>query len=182
MLIPTRGKIIVENIPDTKITESGLYIAETIKEVPHRGRIISIGLPAVDKKGREKEWHFKEGEIVHYKRKWTNPGAELFILLRDDIYAVEGEMLRAVMDLVIIKRHYTGNIGGGSIVIPTTYGVQQNEEDYYGEVIAEGPESHFNFKHGDKIHFHRNEGIEFKYKEQQYFSLKQRAILALLED
>lgn len=184
MLVPTRGRVIVENIPDTKQLPSGLFIAESVKEVPHRGRVIAIGLPYRDDKGREKEWHFREGEVVHFKRKWDQNKADLFILNREDIFAVESVAggFRAVMDMVIIKRFYTKKIGTGIIELPDTYGGVQNNSDFYGTVVAEGPESRFNFKYGDKIIYHRDEGLSFKYEGYEYFSLKPRAVLAKMED
>lgn len=182
MLIPTRGKTIVENIPDIKQLPSGLFIAQNVREVPHKGRVISIGLQHRTVKGKELNWHFKIGEIVHYKRKWTNPRADLFILLRDDIFAVEGEDgLRSVRDMVIIKRHYKNTIAEGLILVPDSYGTKQNHGDFYGEVIAEGPESKFNFKRGDNIMYSRDEGMKFEFEGQEYFSIKPRAILAMAE-
>lgn len=182
MLIPTRGKLIVENIKDDRRTSSGLYIADKIEEIPHKGKIIAIGLKYRDDKGKEKDWHFSVGEIVHFKRNWTSQKAEYFILKRDEIIAVESGSFRAVMDMIIIKRHYINTIAGGSIVIPDSYGAKQNHSDFYGEVFAEGPESKFNFKKGDKIIYSRDEGSSFIFKDQEYFSLKPRAVLARLED
>lgn len=180
-LIPTRGKIVVENISDGKITPGGIIIAETVNEIPHRGLVLSIGLPYRDDKFREKEWHFKVGEIVHYKRQW-NQTAKNYILLRNDIYAVEGDTgLRAVMDMVIVRRHYTKTIGGGTIILADTFGTTQNNSDFYGEVIAEGPESRFNFHSGDKILYSRDEGVPFRYNGEELFALKPRAVLAMVE-
>lgn len=181
MFIPLRGKLLVENIPDTKMTESGLYIAQTVKEVPHRGRVISKGLPFMDTKGREHGWDVSIEEIVHFKRNWTGNTQQYILLKRDDVFAVEGNsgIVWAVRDIVIVKRVYTGKIGNSTIIIPETYGVESNLEDFYGEVMSVGKDDKMGIDPGDKILYHRNEGLEVKLPNGEiYFSLKPRAILA----
>ncbi len=180
MIYPTRGKVLVQNISDEKITAGGIIIADTVKEVPHRGKVLAIGLPKIDIKNKTKDWHFRIGDIVHYRRQW-NQTALNYILLRDDIYAVESDKLEAPADYVIVRRHYTKTIGSGVIQLADSYGVTQNHSDFFGEIIAEGPESKFNFKKSDRIIYSRDEGSSFKYEGQEYFSLRPRAILAMAE-
>lgn len=180
-LKPLRGKVIVQNISNEKNTDGGIIIADSVREVPHKGKVLAIGSKFLDKKCREKDWHFSVGETVYYLRQWTQP-AQVYILLRDDIYAVEGEGgIRAVSDRVIVKRVYTDKIADGVIVVPDQFGTKQNHGDFHGVVVAEGPESHFNFNIGDRILYSRDEGSRFEFNGQEYFSLRPRAVLAMAE-
>lgn len=175
MFVPLRGKLLVEVIPDIKQTASGLYLAESIKDIPHRGRVMTLGKPFIDSDGDTIQWDFMEGEIVHFKRNWGSDRDKFIILKRDDVFAVDGP--RAVRDMVIIKRVYTGKIGDSTIVIPDGLGIKSNYMDFHGEVISVGELNDMGIKIGDEILFHRNEGFEVKgYKD--CFSIKPRAILA----
>lgn len=86
-------------------------------------------------------------------------------------------MIIAPRDLVIVEVVYEKKIG--SIEIAETYGGKENTMDYYGIVIAVGEISPFvkTLKAGDKIRFHRNEGIKVKTEDKEFVSLKPRAIL-----
>lgn len=87
-------------------------------------------------------------------------------------------MLIAPRDMIIVKVHYKETIG--NIVVPETYGGKENVMEYYGEVISIGPTCPFRreLKAGDKILFHRNEGITVKDGNGNEFkSLNPRAVL-----
>lgn len=180
-ITPLRGKLLVEIIPDIKRTESGLYIAETVKDIPHRGRVLTLGLPFRDDKDRQYEWDIAEDEIVHFKRNWTAQQGTHIILKRDEIFAAErGGCVMAVQDFVIVKRVYTGKIGSSTLIIPDMAETKSNTEDFYGLVIDVGIENKMGIKAGDKLLYHRNEGQLVKLPNRdEYFSLKPRAILAL---
>lgn len=184
MFIPLRGKILVEILKNKKITKSGLIIAENIKEIPHKGRIISLGKPCLDKNGKEVKIYYKENDIVYFKRKWESPKndneKEMLILKDEDIVAYEDEQgIHAVKDEIIIKRHYEGKIGSSSLIIPENIGIRSNHEDFYGLVISVGKDSRMSINIGDKILYHRNEGVQIKIDDQdEIFSIKRRAILA----
>lgn len=184
MLVPLRGKLIVEIIKDEKRTTSGLYIAETVTEIPHKGTITSLGLPWRDDHGKEHAWGLEIGEIVHFVRKWDEYRGNSALLVRKDIIAVsrieensegkEKECFRAFADQIIIRRVYTGKIGASSIIIPDVGAIRSNSEDFYGEVISVGSENKMGIKFGDKLLYERNEGL----KCGDYWSIKPRAILA----
>lgn len=179
MICPLRGKLVVEIIPDAKMTESGLYLADTVKEVPHRGKVLAMGLPWMDSKGVEHPWHFNCDEVVHFKRNWTNKDEKNFILRYDEIFAYENDGYpEAVQDYVIVRRVYTKKIGASSIIIPETYGVKQNYEEFYGEVMSVGPDDKLGIEEKDKILYQRNEGSSVKIGKEEFFSLKPRAIMA----
>ncbi len=181
MLQPLRGKIVVDIIPDKKETASGLILADTIKDIPHRGIIIAIGNPYIDN-DKELPWYLDIGEIAHFKRQWSDLRIKTVVLRRDDIIAVETQegSIRAVNDNVIVKRHYEGRIGNSTIFIPDGVGIQSNYEEFHGEVISIGPDNKYGIKVGDKLAYQRNEGIKVKLYEKEYFVLKTRALLAIL--
>lgn len=90
----------------------------------------------------------------------------------------KGITMIAPRDLLIVKVHYKKTIG--SIVIPETYGGKENVMEYYGEVVSVGPTCPFrkDLKMGDKILYHRNEGVKIKDEQgHEYVSLKSRAVL-----
>lgn len=182
MLQPLRGKIVVEVIPDTRRTESGIYLAETIKDIPHRGAVKNTGLPFITDKGAVKEWGFQVGEIVHFKRNWTASQGTMLILKYDEIVAVEGATaMRGFGEYTLVQRHYTGKIGDSTLIIPDVEGSRQNLENFFGLVISPGDDNIFELKAGDKILYSRNEGIEVKPSwSEKYFALKPRAVLALI--
>lgn len=181
MLIPLRGKVLVKILEDTRKTESGLWIVDKIEEVPHRGLIVSLGLPYRDAKGRIHEWDIKIGEIIHFKRNWENRGNH-FVLKREDIFAVE-DPLRAVRDLVLVKRVYTGKIGRSTLALPEMDAIRSNMEEYYGLVISVGIENTMGITVGDRLCYQRNEGIEIKLENREvYWSLKTRAVLAKISE
>lgn len=181
ILIPLKGKLLVENIPDRNITKSGIYLS-SVSDVPHRGKVIRLGKPFIDN-GEELPWDIKEDEIVHFKRKWTGNKDDYYILNRDDVFAVEDidSELRAVKDMVIIDRIYTNKIGNSSLLLPDISSIRNNEEGFYGDVISVGIYNNMGINKGDKIAYHRNEGLLIKIVTgDEYWSLKPRAILALL--
>lgn len=179
MLQPLRGKVLVEVLNDSDRTESGLYISGVKDEVPHRGKVIEIGLPYRDKNG-EHMWGFQPGHILHYKRTWDQNKVKHYILRREQIYAVEynGEAY-AFGDYVIVKRVYTGRIGDSTLIIPEGFGVQSNDIEFYGDVISVGRENRMDINVGDRILYQRNEGSSVRIPmKEELWSIKPRAILA----
>lgn len=177
MYIPLRGKIFVEAISNLRQTASGLYLADTVKDVPHRGKVIALGKPFMNKKGKDIPWDIKENDIVHFKRNWTGNKDTHYLLLRDDVFAKDGP--KAVRDLVIVKRVYEGKIGNSTIQIPDGLGIRSNYESFHGIVVDVGIEDKMGINVGDRLLYHRNEGSEVKLTNGEiYFSLKPRAILA----
>lgn len=89
----------------------------------------------------------------------------------------------APRDMVIVKVVYKEKIG--SLVIAETFGGKENTQDYYGEVVSIGPLCPFRgqVKEGEKIMFHRNEGIKVKDENgNEFISLKPRAVLGVYDE
>jgi len=87
MMKPTKGKYLCSIISDAKRLPSGLYIAETIKEKPHRAVVIEAGDP---KDGKEQS--AKKNDIVHFQRVWNRevPKDKTLIFVKEDeIVAIE---------------------------------------------------------------------------------------------
>lgn len=186
-MTPLRGKILVEILSEPE-TVSGLYIHRK-KDIPHRGRVIKIGKPALNRKLKEIKLNIAENEIVHFKRQWENTkkdGEKSFLVIKqDDVIAVESEgKLRATRDEVLIKRVFTGKIEHSTIIIPELAETKSNSMDYYGEVLSVGPEDKLGVNVGDRLVYQRNEGlrVELPNDRSEYFVLKPRAILATLEN
>lgn len=68
MINPTRGKIFAQILSEETITKSGIILARTIKEIPRRARVLAVGAPELDKKGRIIKPVAKVGNIVHFKK------------------------------------------------------------------------------------------------------------------
>lgn len=85
--------------------------------------------------------------------------------------------IKAPRDMVIVKVHYKNTLNDGKVIIPVAFGTKQNTMEYYGEVVAVGPDYLYEVDVGDKIFFSRNEGTVIKVDGEEYHSLKPRAIL-----
>lgn len=188
-LEPTIGKAVVDILPDARTTASGIIIAETVKEIPHRAILRSIGKPVTDKKNRQTVLNIPINSIIHFKRQWSKPIKETqtIIIKQDDIIAFErdyehNQTPQALRDEVIIKRIYTNSIDHSTLFIPDVAGSRSNLEDYYGEVLSVGAKDKLGVQVGMKIFYHRNEGIRINipFDRNEYFVLKPRAILAEL--
>lgn len=190
-LNPSKGKAVIEVLPDEKVTPSGLILAETVKDIPHRGKLIALGSPSVGDNGISDKLNIPLGSIVHFKRQWSSPlssdGVNRLVIKQEDIIAYEEDYehrrgLCALRDNVIIRRVYTGKVGNSTIMLADVDGFKSNTEDYYGEVLSVGDSDKLGVSVGMKLLYHRNEGlrlhIPFDYNE--YFTLKPRAILAEL--
>jgi co-chaperonin GroES (HSP10) len=92
-MIPTKGKLLAEVISDFKTTPSGIILADTVREVPHCGRVISVGKPGIDRRGKEIKPCAQPGDLVHFKKQylsfWEDKGKKYVFLKNDDITAKE---------------------------------------------------------------------------------------------
>lgn len=92
-------------------------------------------------------------------------------------------MLIAPQDHVIVKIHYEGRIGKSTLILPDAIGIQQNHEDFHGEVIAVDAKNVLGLKVGATVAFRRNEGHKFVDEQgRELISLKTKWVEAILED
>jgi len=179
MLHPTRGKLLVEIMPDETLTKSGLILSFK-EEIPHRGRVLALGLPYIDKKGLERSWGLMEGHIVHFKRIWDQKKVQNYILRRDQIYAVECESKAyGVADYIIVKKEPAESMG--LIYVPNHF-VTDEKQTAQATVISVGKEDRLGLKEGDAILYYRNEGLSVKIpNKDELWSLNPRAIIGLVK-
>ncbi len=177
MLQPLRGKILVEVLHGKNRTDSGLYLSSK-EEVPSRGRVVEIGAPYQDKKGREFPWGLVAGHIVHFKRIWDQNKVTHYILKREQIFAVECEgKAYAFSDYVLIKK--ISDVSSSILILPKLSEIEVSKQDAYGEVVSVGIDNKQGIEVGDNIAYFKNEGLKVQIPLQdELLSLKPRAIFA----
>lgn len=93
MVQPTRGKLLCELLSDITELPSGLVLARTVKEKRHRAKVLSVGAPGLDRKGKLVSIMARPGDIVHFKQGFGTPltyeGKKLVFLRNDEVLAVE---------------------------------------------------------------------------------------------
>lgn len=178
MFQPLRGKVLVEVLSDTQRTESGLYLAGIKEEVPHRGLVISIGLPFKDKKNKEFPWGFQTSHIVHFKRSWDFNKVKHYVIRRDMIYAIEyKDKAYAIGEYVIVRK--VNEVGDGKIFVPKHFESEVSKQVEYGIVTSVGRDNKMGVEVGNKLIFYKNEGLSVRIPlQEELWSLKPRAMLA----
>lgn len=81
-------------------------------------------------------------------------------------------MIRAVRDMVLIRLQYAEKMR--SIIVPDK--AKQYSGDFWGEVVSVGPDSKYNLKPGDKMHFLRLEGFEVNYNGEKLLAIQNKWI------
>ncbi len=91
-LRPLGDRVVVEPTEQDERTESGLFIPETAKEKPQRGKIIAIGDGRRDEEGKRIPMDVKVGETVLFAKYGGTEvkldSQKLLILKETDILAV----------------------------------------------------------------------------------------------
>jgi len=166
MLLPVRGKLLCQVINRDRVLPSGLILPDRqrFEKQDNIARVLGVGDPAIDKKGKPIPTIVRRTDLVHYKegfcKKLSYDGRKLVVLKQEEVIAIErGPEILALGSMVICKLIQEDTIG--SIVVPDS--VKQNSGDYYGEVIAVGSEfTDKSIKKGDKVIFLRGEGYRFR--------------------
>lgn len=90
---PTKGKFLVRIIESEKTSAGGIIIADTVKEVPYRGKVLSVGFPQVDRKGKEIKPYARSGDMVQFKKQYLSfvelDGMKCVFLRNEDILGIE---------------------------------------------------------------------------------------------
>ncbi len=180
MLKPLRGKLLIEVLDDTKRTESGLYIADNIETIPHRGKVVELGLPYRDKKQREYPWGIQPGHIVHFTRQWDKQKITHYIIRRDQVFAIEHEdKAYAIGEYVIIRK--VNEVGDGKIYVPKHFESEVAKQVEYGIVMSVGRDNRMGINVGDKLVYYKNEGLKVAIPlQEELWSLKSRAIIGII--
>ena len=91
-LRPLYDRIIVERLQEEEKTAGGLFIPETAKEKPQKGKVIATGKGKINKDGTVRPLDVKVGDTVLFgKYAGTEvklDGKEQLIVKEDDILAV----------------------------------------------------------------------------------------------
>ena len=91
-LRPLYDRIIVERLQEDEKTAGGLFIPETAKEKPQKGKVIATGKGKINKDGTIRPLDVKVGDTVLFgKYAGTEvklDGKEQLIVKEDDILAV----------------------------------------------------------------------------------------------
>jgi chaperonin GroES len=89
---PLQDRLIVERLEGEEKTASGIYIPDTAREKPQRGRVIAVGKGKVREDGSVQPLDLKSGdEILFGKYAGTEikiDGDEFLIMREDDVLGV----------------------------------------------------------------------------------------------
>lgn len=89
---PLQDRLIVERIEGDEKTMSGLYIPDTAKEKPQKGKVIAIGKGKVREDGTIQPLDLKSGDFILFgKYAGTEvkiDGSEYLIMREDDVLGV----------------------------------------------------------------------------------------------
>jgi chaperonin GroES len=93
-LHPLHDRVIVKRVAEETQTAGGLYIPDSAKEKPARGKVTAVGPGAVDDKGKRIPLELKVGEEVLFGKYAGNEieiqGVEYVILRESEILGVVG--------------------------------------------------------------------------------------------
>ena len=91
-LHPLGTHVIVARMGEEEITKGGLFIPDTAKEKPQKGKVIAVGKGKTLKNGQKVAPDVKEGNIVLFGKysgdEFKIDGEECLILDEDDILAI----------------------------------------------------------------------------------------------
>lgn len=93
-LKPLGGRVVVEPIEQDEVTASGIYLPETAKEKPQKGKIVAAGPGERDDDGKRIPMEVKVGDIVVYQKysgtEFKLDDKKFLILSEKDIIALVG--------------------------------------------------------------------------------------------
>lgn len=87
-------------------------------------------------------------------------------------------MIKATYSNIIVKVHYEQQLGD-RIVLADSYVKQTGKR--FGEVVAIGPNNKLGVSIGDKVLFQLNEGYKINYNNEEYISLRQHYVEAIIK-
>ena len=89
---PLFDQVLIEPLEEEQKTSSGIFLPDSAKEKPQKGKVVKLGTGGKNEKGNEIVFPFKEGDVVMYK-KWGGSevkvdGKELLITKLEDVLAI----------------------------------------------------------------------------------------------
>lgn len=91
---PLGDRVIVEPIEQEDMTPGGVYLPDTAKEKPQRGKILAVGSGRILENGQKVPLEVKEGQTVLYGK---YSGTEVKIDGKEYLIVREGDVL-AILD------------------------------------------------------------------------------------
>ncbi len=89
---PLNDRVLVKRLEEETKTAGGIYIPDSAKEKPTRGRVVAVGNGRLDDKGNRRSLDLKkDDEVLFGKYAGTEikfDGQELIIMREEDILAV----------------------------------------------------------------------------------------------
>jgi len=92
-LRPLHDRILVERLSEDEKTAGGLYIPETAKEKPQRGKVVAVGKGKVAEDGKIRPLDVKAGDVVLFGK---YSGTEVKINNEDRLIMREDDVLAVV--------------------------------------------------------------------------------------
>lgn len=91
-LRPLHDRIVVQRVPEESKTSGGLFIPDSAKEKPARGKVVAVGAGKRDADGKRIELDVKKGdEVLFGKYAGTElklEGEEHIVLREEEVLAV----------------------------------------------------------------------------------------------
>jgi chaperonin GroES len=89
---PLHDRILVERVEEAEKTKSGIYIPDSAKEKPQKGKVIAVGAGKVNEKGERVKMDLKEGDAILFQKYGGDEikvdDKELIIMREEDVLAV----------------------------------------------------------------------------------------------
>lgn len=89
---PLHDRVIVERLSEDEKTASGLFIPDSAKEKPQRGKVVAVGKGKIAEDGTVRKMDVKEGDTVLFgKYAGTEikiENQERLIIREDDVLAI----------------------------------------------------------------------------------------------
>lgn len=155
MITPTRGKVLCEVVTRERVLPSGIILPDRqrLEKKDNICQCLGVG---------DEVKVIRRTDIIHYKENFGQKirwEGKLYVFLKtEEIIAIERPEIIALGSTVICKLVQEEKIGT-FIVLEN---VRQNSGDYYGEVVAVGPDFPDKLERGDRVIFFRGEGYRFR--------------------
>jgi chaperonin GroES len=89
---PLHDRVLIKRLEEEDKTAGGLYIPDTAKDKPIRGKVISVGAGKRDKEGKVQALEVKAGDKVLFSKysgtEVKIDGEEHLIMREDDLLAI----------------------------------------------------------------------------------------------
>ena len=89
---PLHDRILVERVEEEEKTKSGIFIPDSAKEKPQKGKVIAVGSGKINEKGERVKMDVKEGDQILFEKYAGNEikvdDKDLMIMREEDVLAV----------------------------------------------------------------------------------------------